>query len=230
MTDRKFSKAPGFPQFLREAIGERNIADVAAGSGVSPTSIRTYLRGEGEPTRPALVALAGYLGVSVGWLATGQVDEPASCAAIPYLPLSCFSSSQTDFHRNRSLEARRILFDREWIERATGAKFDDLFCLFMEGDSMGSTLRSGNFLVIARFSGDGIPHDGIYALRLPPGVVIRRLQSLPDGQGGRIRIIADNNAYVSMDIPLGLLGHGCEDGDGEKSRIVGRVVWVGHRF
>jgi len=229
MTDRKFSKAPGFPQFLREAIGERNIADVAAGSGVSPTSIRTYLRGEGEPTRPALVALAGYLGVSVGSLAAGQADEAASCTPIPYLPLSCFSSSQIEFHRGRKLEARRILFDREWIEKTSGAKFNDLFCLFMEGDSMGSTLRSGNYLLIARFSGEGIPHDGIYALRLPSGVVVRRLQSIPNGQGGKVRIIADNNAYVSMDIPLEVLGQDCEDAT-DKVVMIGRVVWVGHRL
>ena len=49
---------------------------LAKATGVSPSAFRKWLRGEAEPSRERLVALAQAAGVSVGWLASGEGQEP----------------------------------------------------------------------------------------------------------------------------------------------------------
>ena len=43
---------------------------------MSPSAFRKWLRGEAEPSRERLVALAQAAGVGVGWLAGGEGPEP----------------------------------------------------------------------------------------------------------------------------------------------------------
>ena len=49
---------------------------LARTTGVSPSAFRKWLRGEAEPSRERLVALARAAGVSIGWLAGGEGQEP----------------------------------------------------------------------------------------------------------------------------------------------------------
>src|SRR5580700_675348 len=49
---------------------------LARATGVSPSAFRKWLRGEAEPSRERLVALAQAAGVGVGWLAGGEGPEP----------------------------------------------------------------------------------------------------------------------------------------------------------
>ena len=49
---------------------------LARATGVSPSAFRKWLRGEAEPSRERLVALAQAANVSVGWLAGGEGPEP----------------------------------------------------------------------------------------------------------------------------------------------------------
>ena len=44
--------------------------------GVSPSAFRKWLRGEAEPGRERLIALADATKVSIAWLATGEGPEP----------------------------------------------------------------------------------------------------------------------------------------------------------
>src|SRR5690349_9628011 len=48
---------------------------LARATGVSPSAFRKWLRGEAEPSRSRLVALAHAAGVSTGWLANGEGPE-----------------------------------------------------------------------------------------------------------------------------------------------------------
>src|SRR5579872_7624819 len=49
---------------------------LARATGVSPSAFRKWLKGEAEPSRERLVALAEAASVSVGWLARGEGPEP----------------------------------------------------------------------------------------------------------------------------------------------------------
>src|ERR1700732_3338921 len=48
---------------------------LARAVGVSPSAFRKWLKGEAEPSRERLVALAEAASVSVGWLAGGEGPE-----------------------------------------------------------------------------------------------------------------------------------------------------------
>src|ERR1700751_1838292 len=49
---------------------------LARSMGVSPSAFRKWLKGEAEPSRERLVALARASGVGVAWLAEGEGPEP----------------------------------------------------------------------------------------------------------------------------------------------------------
>src|ERR1700748_3399247 len=49
---------------------------LARAMGVSPSAFRKWLKGEAEPSRERLVALARAAGVGVAWLAEGEGPEP----------------------------------------------------------------------------------------------------------------------------------------------------------
>jgi transcriptional regulator with XRE-family HTH domain len=53
---------------------------LARAMGVSPSAFRKWLRGEAEPSRERLVALADAAHVSIGWLAKGEGPEPRFAA------------------------------------------------------------------------------------------------------------------------------------------------------
>src|SRR5712671_1202045 len=50
---------------------------LARAMGVSPSAFRKWLKGEAEPSRERLIALARAAGVGVAWLAEGEGPEPA---------------------------------------------------------------------------------------------------------------------------------------------------------
>jgi transcriptional regulator with XRE-family HTH domain len=49
---------------------------LARAMGVSPSAFRKWVKGEAEPSRERLVALASSARVPIGWLATGEGPEP----------------------------------------------------------------------------------------------------------------------------------------------------------
>lgn len=61
-----------FPDRLREIIGDQSIRAFAQAAQLSPSVLQQYLKGESEPTRPVLNAIASMANVSVEWLATGN--------------------------------------------------------------------------------------------------------------------------------------------------------------
>lgn len=61
-----------FPERLKEAIGDESVRSFAQRSGLSASVVAKYLRGESEPTRLNLIAMANIAGVSLLWLASGE--------------------------------------------------------------------------------------------------------------------------------------------------------------
>src|ERR1700759_1081794 len=55
---------------------------LARAMGVSPSAFRKWLKGEAEPSRERLVALARVSGVGVAWLAEGEGPEPVFDPAV----------------------------------------------------------------------------------------------------------------------------------------------------
>ena len=66
-----------FVSRLRQILEHWPSADrLARETGVSPSAFRKWLKGEAEPSRERLVALADVARVGIGWLASGEPPEP----------------------------------------------------------------------------------------------------------------------------------------------------------
>jgi transcriptional regulator with XRE-family HTH domain len=69
---------PAFVERLKTILAHWPSADrLARAMGVSPSAFRKWLKGEAEPSRERLVALARAAGVGVAWLAEGEGPPPS---------------------------------------------------------------------------------------------------------------------------------------------------------
>src|ERR1700712_4286804 len=68
---------PAFVERLQTILAHWPSADrLARAMGVSPSAFRKWLKGEAEPSRERLVALAHGAGVGVAWVAEGEGPTP----------------------------------------------------------------------------------------------------------------------------------------------------------
>ncbi|WP_347258647.1 S24 family peptidase [Methylocaldum sp.] len=110
-------------------------------------------------------------------------------------------------------------YDREagtdWI-RAELAPADQRLCLYrITGSSFDPTLRDGDLVLVDRVSVMA-EHEGIYLLQLHEGLLVKRLQILPQG---KLRFSSDNPAYHAFELRRDELTDG-------QITIMGRVVRV----
>jgi len=68
-----------FPEKLRQAMHEKRCksADVAKGTGISPSVLSRYLSGRNKPSSGNIIAISHYLNVSPEWLLSSS-DSPES--------------------------------------------------------------------------------------------------------------------------------------------------------
>jgi len=115
--------------------------------------------------------------------------------------------------------ADTLMFKRSWIHQELHAQPNDLYLIFVDGESMEPTLRPGDIILVDRRDAHSIPRDGIYVLRMDNSLLVKRLQRLP---GRKVKVTSDNPAYEPFDLSL--------DAPGEDLAIIGRVVWSGRRM
>ena len=68
-----------FPEKLRQAMHEKRCksADVAKGTGISPSVLSRYLSGRNKPSSDNIIAISHYLNVTPEWLLSSS-DAPES--------------------------------------------------------------------------------------------------------------------------------------------------------
>ena len=72
-----------FCERLAELLPNRgDVPQLAAKTGVSVTTVRQWVRGEAVPGLDNLLATANALGVSVGWLSTGEGEKASEFPSI----------------------------------------------------------------------------------------------------------------------------------------------------
>ena len=107
-------------------------------------------------------------------------------------------------------------FRREWLRSITGAPFDKLSVIRVDGDSMEPTLSNGDTVLVD--STQNAPRtDGIYVLQFDNYLYVKRLLMNP--AKGKVAIISDNPAYAPL-----------EDIQPDELHIAGRVLWLGRRI
>lgn len=201
--------------------------DFAAWLGISPRALAAYERNQRTPSFQVLERLIAAYPLNAFWLLTGgaqmvwrgepsanEAIHPGVYARLPYRRKAPVGGGGAQ--EETSLDP--VIFKRDWLREELNARPEDLFLMFMEGDSMVPTLRPHDLLLVDlrdhRFFA-----EGIYLLQQGEMLLVRR--AWPK-EPGVVDLISDNPFYPRREIRLENLP---ETG----LQILGRVVWVGKR-
>jgi phage repressor protein C with HTH and peptisase S24 domain len=207
---------------------------LARATGVSPSAFRKWLRGEAEPSRERLVALANASGVPVGWLANGDGPEPrfqrgtttARARGIA-VPLEAGLDRQDFVVLPKRPEAAAagteappapdatefIAFRRDWVRSHLGIEPSQLIVETALGESMEPSIQNGDLLLVD--TTDTRYHSfGVYVIEIAGERLVKRMQPRLDGS---LTLISDNPAYEAEHVP---------QDQTDTVRIVGRVLWT----
>jgi phage repressor protein C with HTH and peptisase S24 domain len=211
-----------------------SVERLARSMGVSPSAFRKWLKGEAEPSRERLVALARATGVGVAWLAEGEGPEPvfesvpagrrrqgigelsddadwSDFVLLPRRPEAAAAGSATPVPPPGS---EFMALRHDWVRSVCGVEPEKLLMETAVGESMTPTVRDGNLLLID--TGDQTFRNfGIYVLEINGQRLVKRVQRKHDGS---LVLISDNSAYLPDAVPKD---------DAKDVVVVGRVVWVG---
>ncbi len=186
----------------RAKVGRSFVYDILNGKSTNPTSSK-------------LAAIAEQLGVSVNYLVSGvqQVMNPRQKDwndVVEITSIEIEQSASGSILITNENEKRPYYFKSEWINKKLNAHPTDLRAVFVNGDSMGSTLQNGDMLLVNITK--KIPNPpGLFVLFDGMGPVAKRLEMVAPG---RARVISDNSQYSPYEKDLSELN------------IVGKVVWL----
>src|ERR1700688_665698 len=143
---------------------------LARATGVSPSAFRKWLKGEAEPSRERLVALAAAAEVSVGWLAMGEGPEPRFQTVVGSASRSRRGAIPVDTGLDRAVfillpkhaEAAAaglenavapagvefIALRRDWVRSALGIEPDRLLVATAVGECMEAGIQDGDLLLV----------------------------------------------------------------------------------
>lgn len=216
----KFLKGLGdrILQAAKKVGGQKKLSEM---TGISESQLYRYITEAGQPTVSKFVAISLASELSVQWLATGHeqelstADEAFRRLAEDHVVIPCYGKEDlADVDTRKLPEAKQSMaFPKGWIpDRASTGQ---LTMISVVGDSMEPTLSKGDAALVDR-SVATVSEDGLYAIQMNKGIIVKRLQRTPTG---KIQITNDNKAYTS---------HTLDKEEAEKDlHIVGFVVWAG---
>jgi phage repressor protein C with HTH and peptisase S24 domain len=207
---------------------------LARAMGVSPSAFRKWLKGEAEPSRERLVALARAAGVGVAWLAEGEGPPPAfqPSGGQRRRPAARNADDEQDWnqfvllpHRAEAAAAGSetppnpsgtewMALRHDWIRSVCGIEPNEVILETASGDSMTPTIRDGNTLLVDT-TDRSFSNYGVYVLEINGQRLVKRVQRKHDGS---LVLISDNAAYHPDAV---------DKAAAEKVVAIGRVVWCG---
>jgi phage repressor protein C with HTH and peptisase S24 domain len=226
---------PAFVERLQTILAHWPSADrLARAMGVSPSAFRKWLKGEAEPSRERLVALAHAAGVGIAWLAEGEGPVPAFEAItssrrradksdspaendwaqfvlLPHRPKAAAAGSVSPANPTAS---EWIALRHDWIRSICGVEPSELVLEMATGESMTPTIRDGNVMLIDT-TDRTFRSFGIYVLEINGQRLVKRVQRKHDGS---LVLISDNTAYQPDTV---------DRSAADDIAVVGRVVWAG---
>jgi phage repressor protein C with HTH and peptisase S24 domain len=224
-----------FVERLRTILQHWQSADrLARAMGVSPSAFRKWLKGEAEPSRERLVALAHAASVGVAWLAEGEGPTPSfeplgdnrrrftgretltetdwrQFVLLPHRPEAAAAGSVTPPNPSGS---EWMALRHDWVRATCGIEPSDVLLEMATGDSMTPTIRDGNLLLVDTTERT-FRNFGIYVLEINGQRLVKRVQRKHDGS---LVLISDNTAYQLDSV---------DKTAADNVVVVGRVVWSG---
>ena len=221
----------GFVARLKLVVAQWPSADrLARATGVSPSAFRKWLKGEAEPSRDRLVALAGTAGVSVAWLAQGEGPEPdlvsldararspdvsvRDRAQFHLLPKVAEAAAAGSGQQTAGDAIEFIGFRHDWLRATFNRDPEDIILETAVGDSMEPQIGNGDLLLVDT-TDQTIRNFGIYVIEVRAERLVKRVQRMFDGT---LILISDNSHYQPETI---------SPDKAAELRVVGRVIWRG---
>lgn len=197
--------------------------------GVSPSALRKWLKGEAEPSRERLIALADAAQVSIGWLAKGEGPEPAFNGGNGTVRRARAVDEHRDPMQQRfvlpprhggsadgrsTLRGECVAFNRDWIRADLKAEPENLIVEIASSKAMEPTICDGNLLLIDTTE-RALHQGGVYLLDIGGERLLKRVQRKLDGS---VVLISDNPAYMPDILPVEAA---------KNVSAIGRVIWSG---
>ena len=213
---------------IRLARGRTPREELAARMDLHVNTLGKFERGISVPDAFVLVRLAAEMSVSAEWLLTGvesstKVErsiyavEAGDYVYIPHFDVQ-FSAGNGAFGDIERVIAMRP-FAVEFIRSELGIHHNELALVTIVGRSMEPVLHSKDTSLLDRRARE-VSTEGLHAIRLDGGLMIKTLQRLP---GRLLRASSANAEYLPFDIPL-------EEDSGRDFEVLGRVRWAGVVF
>ena len=216
----------------------KSVDQFAKKIGVSPSALRKWLKGEAEPRRDLLVAVAQAAGVSVEWLATGRgpVRRGRAPAGLPpgLAEIGLRYQSAAEFgpdyvvlpNREATISTREsaplrssqivddLAFKVDFVHHRFDVDPEHLLLIEAAADATAGTIRKRDLLLVD--TADPEIHDNaLYVFDLNGELVIKRIRKKLDGT----LVISRNGADAGIEEVA--------PSDVSSLQIVGRVVWFG---
>jgi phage repressor protein C with HTH and peptisase S24 domain len=233
--DRTAADRTAFVARLHTILQHWPSADrLARATGVSPSAFRKWLKGEAEPSRERLVALAVAASVGIGWLATGEGPEPRfqTVGKTPgirgAIPRSVAGLVREDFvllpKRPEAAAAgvetpvppagaEFIALRNDWVRSVLGIDPDRLRVETAVGESMLPGIQHGDLLFVDT-SESKFGAFGVYVLEIGGERLVKRVQPKLDGS---LTLISDNTTYETEHLLPAQAGD---------VHVIGRVLWI----
>ncbi|HJS87375.1 MAG TPA: S24 family peptidase [Acetobacteraceae bacterium] len=221
---------------LQHIVSHWRSADrLARAMDVSPSAFRKWLKGEAEPSRERLVALADAAGVSIAWLAKGEGPQPRLRNAraeggaqggldperflvLPKQAEQAAAAAGSVTPAPPEGQASAFMaFGHDWIRHSFSIEPDDLMLETAVGESMVPTIQDGDLLLIDT-TDQRFREFGIYVLEYAGQRLVKRVQRKLDGS---LLLISDNAIYEPERIPPERT---------KEVKVLGRVVWCGGKL
>jgi phage repressor protein C with HTH and peptisase S24 domain len=200
--------------------------------GVSPSAFRKWLKGEAEPSRERLVALAGAAKVAIGWLATGEGPEPDFATGdhpprrgadeaiglgrfvlLPRRPTAVAAGIPAEADPDW-VDSGYLALRQDWIRSVVGLDPAHAGLEVAVDDSMVPTIHHGDLLLLDT-SDQAFARCGVYVMEIGGERLVKRVQRKLDGS---LTLISDNPGYERDSLP---------PDKAADVRAIGRVVWAG---
>ena len=188
--------------------------------GRNSTYLQQFIR-KGSPRKLEEVdrrTLARFFGVEEAELGAPEENSSRSIGKpqrgewvdVPRLALGASAGAGALAHEELPIGAFR--FSGRWL-REQGLDPAMLSAIRVEGDSMESTLRDGDEILVDRSPRP--LRDGIHVVRTGDALLVKRLDT---AQPGRVVLVSDNPAYRPIELAP------------DEVQVIGRVVWKSGRL
>lgn len=207
-----------FGHRIREARKAAGLSQdaVAAAAEITRNSISQWESDSTEPDLARIATIASYLGVDRGWLAFGDyaTGNRRTKARHPITPITEYDvvthRAPDDITRD-DLAVSDWGFPTAWLHNEVHADPRELVMMRVDGDSMVPTLAPGD-RVLLDMSRRAPSPPGLFLVWDGIGMVVKRVEVVPNSAPPRLLLTADNPAYQAYERNL------------EEVEIRGRIV------